>query len=105
MRQRLLLRLKLKFNNMKQVIQFFLIFTIIWSCTAGLFAVAIPLALGYIFYFRGFELIFVAILIDGYYQAFYSFPILSIGTIIAVFLIDFIKPQLLMYTGHNEMVS
>ena len=90
---------------MKLAIQFFLILAIVWSCIASVFVVAIPLALGYCFYFRGFELIFLAILIDGYYQAFYSFPWLSVGTIAVVFLIDFIKPQLLMYTGHNEMVS
>lgn len=90
---------------MKLAIQFLLLVVIVWSCIAGIFTIAIPLALGYIFYFRGFELIFIAILIDGYYQAFYSFPWLSVGTIAAVFLIDFIKPQLLMYTGHNEMVS
>ncbi len=90
---------------MKLAVQFFLIVAIIWSCVAGLFAASFLFALGYVFYFRGYELIFIAILIDGYYQAFYSFPILSVGTIIAVILIDFIKPQLLMYTGHNEMVS
>lgn len=90
---------------MKQIIQFSLIIALVWLCIAGLFVVAIPLALGYIFYFRGFELIFIAIMIDAYYQAFYSFPWLSVGTIGAVFLIDFIKPHLLMYTGHNEMVS
>lgn len=90
---------------MKPVLQVFSILFIIWSFIAGLLFIAVPAAILYTFFFRGFELIVVAILIDGYFQAFYSFPWLSVCTIIAVFAIDFIKPQLLMYTGQNEMVS
>ena len=90
---------------MKYLIQFFALLLIVWSFVAGLLYLAVPFAFLYAFYFVGFELIVVAILIDGYYQAFYSFPWLSVCTIGLVFLIDFIKPQLLMYTEQNEMVS
>lgn len=90
---------------MRFVTQLFSLVLIVWTFIAGLLFLAIPLALLYIFFFRGFELVIAAILIDGYFQAFYSFPWLSILTIGVVFLMDFIKPQLLMYTGQNEMVS
>lgn len=59
----------------------------------------------YMFRFTGFELIVLAILIDGYFGAFYNIPIISILTIIMVFSIDLLKPTLLMYTSKDEMVS
>ena len=90
---------------MKKTVQIFSLLLILWSFVAGLLFIAVPLAILHAFYFIGFELIVAAILIDGYYQAFYSFPWLSVSTIGLVFLIDFIKPQLLMYTEQNEMVS
>ncbi len=58
----------------------------------------------YMFRFTGFELIVLAILIDGYFGAFYNIPIISISTIIMVFSIDLLKPTLLMYTSKDEMV-
>jgi len=66
---------------------------------------AILLSLWYMFRFFGFELIFLAILIDGYFGAFYEVPVVSIVTIILVFLIDSFKSLLLMYTDNNEAVS
>ena len=59
----------------------------------------------YMFRFTGFELIVLAILIDGYFGAFYNIPMISILTIIMVFSIDLLKPTLLMYTSKDEMVS
>lgn len=90
---------------MRSLLQLCSIVFIIWTFIAGLFFLALPSTILYMFFFRGFELIVVAVLIDGYFQAFYTFPWLSVCMVGAVFLIDFIKPQLLMYTGHNEMVS
>ncbi len=63
------------------------------------------IAVWYMFCFTGFELIILAILIDGYFGAFYNVPIISILTIIMVFSIDLLKPTLLMYTSKDEMVS
>ena len=90
---------------MKLALQLFSFLCIVWTFIAGLLFLAVPGAILYIFFFRGFELVIAAILIDGYFQAFYSFPWLSVLTVGAVFVMDFIKPQLLMYTGQNEMVS
>ena len=68
------------------------------------FVVAGIVAVFYMFKFVGYELIVLAILIDGYYGAFYSVPYLSIMTALAVFIVSIIKPYLL-YTERNEMVS
>ncbi|MEZ4104523.1 MAG: hypothetical protein R3B60_04555 [Candidatus Paceibacterota bacterium] len=66
---------------------------------------AVPFVIWYLFNFSGYELIILAILIDGYFGAFYNFPYLSVGVLVVVFLVDFIKPSLLMYTKNNEVVS
>jgi hypothetical protein len=57
------------------------------------------------FRFTGYELIVMAVLVDGYFGAFYTLPIISISTITLVFLVDLLKPSLLMYTKTDEMVS
>ncbi len=90
---------------MKTFWRIFILLSLTWCLVAELYFLAVPLCLWYLFKYRGYELIAVAILVDGYYQAFYSIPVLSIATIILVVLFDFIKPQLLMYTGDNEVVS
>lgn len=82
-----------------------LLILIVWCFIAQLYFIAGPLFIFYLFKYRGYELIVGAILIDGYYQAFYSLPLLSISTVISVFLVNLIKPQLLMYNGDNEVVS
>jgi hypothetical protein len=78
---------------------------ITWCLVAQLYIVAAPLAVWYLLKVDGHELVVVSILVDGYYYAFYSVPILSLATIGLIVFFDFIKPQLLMYTGGNEMVS
>ncbi len=70
-----------------------------------LFWLAGVISVWYMFRFTGFELIILAILIDGYFGAFFSVPVISILTIITVFFIDILKPTLLMYTSKNEVVS
>lgn len=70
-----------------------------------LYLVAIPLAIWYAFLFTGYELIVLAILVDGYFGAFNTVPIISFLTILLVFFVDLLKPSLLMYTKNNEMVS
>lgn len=83
-----------------------LIFVVVgWCFVAQLYFIAIPFYLWYLLRYQGYELIFLAILIDGYFQSFYSVPIFSLVTILGVFFIDIIKPQLLMYTSKNEVVS
>ncbi len=70
-----------------------------------LYILAIPLGLWYMFRFTGYELIILAVLVDGYFGAFNTLPIISILTIALVFLVDLLKPSLLMYTKTDEMVS
>lgn len=90
---------------MKNFIRIFVVIFITWCLIAQLYFLAGLLTFWYLVNYRGHELVIVAVLVDGYYQSFYSFPILSISTISLVFLIDIIKPRLLMYTGNNEVVS
>jgi len=62
------------------------------------FWLLIPLCLYYAWYFDGYELIPLAILIDGYYQAFYTLPVLTLIVSGIVFVLNFLKPKLLLYT-------
>ena len=78
---------------------------ITWCLVAQLYIVAVPLMVWYVIMVEGYELIAVAVLVDGYYQAFYGVPVVSLATFFLVFLMDISKPYLLMYTGGNEMVS
>jgi len=78
---------------------------IAWGILAQFFLFALAITLWYVFRYSGYELIFLAILIDGYYGAFFSIPVLSISTLVLVVSINVIKPSLLMYTEKNEMVS
>lgn len=66
---------------------------------------AFILAIWYIFRFSGYELIVLAVLVDGYFGAFYNVPVITIVTTVLVFTIDFLKPTLLLYTGKDEVVS
>jgi len=69
-----------------------------WLMVAGLYIPGVVLALVYILYFSGTEIVIAAILIDGYYQHFYSVPLFSIAALASVLLAEFSKPFLLMYT-------
>ena len=89
---------------MKNFLRIIFFLAIAWCFVAQLYFIAVPLYLWYLLRYQGYELIFLTILIDGYFQSFYSVPVLSLVTILAVFFIDIIKPQLLMYTSKNEVV-
>lgn len=77
---------------------------ITWLMVAGLHLVAFGLVIFYLFHFRGYELVIIGILIDGYYFYFYDWPVFSLALLSIVILADLIKPYLLMYNGNNEMV-
>ncbi len=87
------------------MLRIFLFILITSLMLTPLFWLAGIISVWYMFRFTGFELIILAILIDGYFGAFYSVPVISILAIIMVFSIDLLKPTLLMYTSKNEMVS
>ncbi len=76
----------------------------LWFCVAGLYLPALGLVMFYLYYFQGYELVLIGILIDGYYQSFYEWPVFSLSLLGVVILADLIKPYLLMYNGHHEMV-
>jgi len=92
-------------NSMSTTWRIITFLCITWLLVAQLYLLAIPLAIWYLLQSDGHELVLASVLVDGYYQAFYSFPVLSICSVCLVYFFDFIKPQLLMYTGGNEMVS
>lgn len=78
---------------------------LILVCTLGnWYVLAIPLCLYYLYRTNGYGLLITAILADGYYQAFYHIPWLSIGAIIVVVVTHTLKPRLL-YTSDHEVVS
>ena len=88
--------------NMFRLLFFIAIATLIIT---PLYLAAVLLAIWYMFRFTGYELIILAILVDGYFGAFNELPVISLLTIVLVFLIDLLKPSLLMYTKNDEMVS
>lgn len=83
----------------------FLIISILTLALTPLYFLAVLIAIFYMFFYTGYELGIVAIIIDGYFGAFNSIPYISIFTISLVFLIDLLKPSLLMYTKKDEVVS
>ncbi len=85
--------------------RFLVCILIVWATIAQLFMVAIPLTLFYVYRYTGYELVVLAIVIDGYYAAFYRFPGLSLLVALLVISADFIKPHLLMYTKDDAFVS
>ena len=87
------------------MLRFFLFISIAMLIITPLYLLCIPLALWYMFLFTGYELILLAVLIDGYFGAFYTVPVISILSIIMVFSVDLLKPTLLMYTKKDEILS
>ncbi len=67
-----------------------------WLMVASLFWLAFSLVILYLYHFRGYELILIGILIDGYYQYFYEWPVVSLSLFGIVILADVIKPHLLV---------
>lgn len=78
--------------------RFFIFVLITILMLTPFFWLAIPLAVIYTFYFTGYELMILAIMLDGYFGAFYTLPLISIFTIFLVYLMSLLKPLLLMYT-------
>ena len=62
------------------------------------------LYLGYLAWYGGYEIVVLAILIDGYYGSFYTFPTFTIVTFVGWTLVTYLK-KLLLYTGGNEVIS
>lgn len=59
----------------------------------------------YLGYYTGYELVLVALLIDGYYGAFYSFPWLTVVVFWLFITVTVTKEKLLLYTQTDEILS
>lgn len=62
------------------------------------------LYIGYLAWYSGYEIVVLAILIDGYYGSFYSFPVFTLVTFLVWTLVTYLK-KLLLYTGGDEVIS
>lgn len=58
-----------------------------------------------LFRYSGFELVVLAMLLDGYYNAFASWPLLTIATFLAWSLLIVLRQRLLLYTQSDETFS
>ena len=63
-----------------------------------LWLLLLPLGFLYILYYRSYELIAIAALIDGYVGAFYEWPLYTITTAIFVIFIEWLRPRIMFYT-------
>ncbi len=59
----------------------------------------------YLAFYTGYELVIVALLIDGYYGAFYSFPWLTVVVFWLFIIVTVTKEKLLLYTQTDEIFS
>lgn len=80
---------------MRNLISVFLYLTIIVTLLQGLFVVTVPLAIWFSFRVGALALLPVAILIDGYFGAFFEIPVLSIVTLLWYVVCELLRPQLL----------
>ena len=58
-----------------------------------------------LFKYSGFELVVLAMLLDGYYNAFASWPLLTIVSFLAWSLLIILRQRLLLYTQMDETFS
>lgn len=79
----------------------FLLFSVLegWLVVAGIIFV------GYLFFYTGYELVVVALLLDGYYGAFSGIPYLTLSAFGAWSGVLLLRQQLLLYTQKDEIVS
>ncbi len=69
------------------------------------YLVAMFLFLWYLLVYTGYELVILAILLDGYYGAFYAVPVLTLVTFLVWIATLTTKRMLLLYTDKNEFIS
>ena len=80
---------------MRNVVSFMLYVSIIVSLTCGLFLLAVPLIIWFSFRVSAVWLLPVAILLDGYFGAFYEMTVISIAILIWYVFSELLRPQLL----------
>lgn len=67
----------------------------------NVFVVAVPLAIWFSFRCGAVWLLPVAFLVDGYFGAFYTLPMFSIITVVWFFIVEVIKPRLLLANSYE----
>ena len=77
---------------------------LILSILTQSYYIAALLFISYMLWFTGYEIVILAMLIDGYYGAFYNFPTLTVMTFLLFTLVTYLK-KLLLYTGGDEVIS
>ncbi len=80
------------------------LFLLLISILTQSYYLAGALYFGYLTWYSGYEIVVLAILIDGYYGSFYTFPTFTIVTFGGWLFFTYLK-RLLLYTGGNEVIS
>lgn len=63
----------------------------------GFWWCALPAYFTHLYVYRAFEIPIIALLVDAYFGAFYTFPYLSVVALVSVVLFEIFKPRLLFY--------
>ncbi len=82
-----------------------LFLAIAMSFISQFYVVALLCFLASLFYFTGFELVILAVLLDGYFNAFATIPLLSLGVFSIWSAVFLLREQLLLYTRAHETLS
>lgn len=71
---------------------------LVLASVSHIWLLVIPLSIVYAFRFSSYELIVIAVLIDGYTGQFFAIPYLSIFTALAALTVEWARPVILSYT-------
>jgi hypothetical protein len=74
----------------------------LFATLQGWFFIAVPLLLYFTFYYSAAWVVPVALLIDGYFGALYTFPKLTVFTLVWFIVSELIKPHLLWQNSRYE---
>jgi len=80
------------------MLRFCLLILLAFTFISQLYFIFAGLFVFYLVRYESLELVVLAILLDAYYGAFYSLPLLSLVTLLVWISSLFIKQRLLMYT-------
>lgn len=70
----------------------FITLSLVWYF--GLFIIAVPLTIWYLYTFRAYELVFLGILIDAYFLSTVSIPYYALGFLGGFICMELLKPSL-----------
>ncbi len=87
------------------MVRFLLILGIAFSFLSQWYLLALLLCGVSLLRYSGFELVVLALVLDGYYNAFMSWPLLTIATFLAWSVMIILRQRLLLYTQTDETFS